>query len=283
MDCERLRASLYAFLDGELDVKDTIEIEQHITACPMCDALVRYEERFRKQVLKMLKREPAPETLIKRIEDGLNACSASPLDRMRRFSWNNARFAIAALATAAVLIVAVTLMPNSAGTKPVEAGLLIEDAVTAHLEYLTQKLEPEFKCSAETTETEKWQELATWFQGRLTFAIEPPDIDFEPIGGRLHHLKGERVAYFVCRCQKSHDRRLSLFAFDAQRVKMPKNEITVFADRSCYCSSTKGLTSVMWEENGVAFLAVGNLERNSMLARLFIGGEENHQPEPAAL
>ncbi len=283
MDCERVRAGLYAFLDGELDVKETIEVEEHIATCPMCDALVRYEERFRKQVLKMIKREPVPESLKKRIEVGLDAYTVSPFRWARLFTSGGARLIAATVAATLAILVLTNFIPDNPVTAKVEARQLVDDAIQAHLDYLNKKLEPEFTCTPDATTAQRWQQINGWFEGRLPFAVDMPAVDFEPLGGRLHFLGGGPAAYFVCTCQSSPEKHLSLFVFDAQKVKMPKNETVVSSNRKCAFSSTRGLISVMWENNGIAFLAVGNISRESMAKRLFASANSVVGTQPEAL
>jgi len=146
MDCERLRASLYAFLDGELDVKDTIEAEQHVTECPMCEALVRYEERFRRTVRGMLVRERAPAALRERIAAGLDASQRSRFKWMSRLPLSSLRMAAVAAVAAVVVLAVISFLPYGNPPPAAEARAIMDDAVSAHLKYVDDRLPIEFRC-----------------------------------------------------------------------------------------------------------------------------------------
>jgi len=267
MDCDRLRASLYAFLDGELDVKDTIEAEQHITECPMCEALIRYEERFRTTVRRMLIREPVPAALRERIAASLDAYQRSRFKWMSRLPLPNLRLAAAAAVAALVVLAAISFFPYGRTPVAAEARAIMDDAVSAHLKYQDGRLPIEHRSRDAT-------ELIGWFRGKVPFAAERPTIDAETLGGRLHYLKGFSAACFFYRCPRSADKQFSVFELDANCVKWPERGLQRFGDREYVSSSTRGLTAIIWVDNGVAYLTVGNTNRERLLARLFISRPE---------
>ncbi len=258
MDCDRLRASLYAYLDGELDVKDTIEVEQHIGLCPMCEALVRYEERFRKTVRTMLVREPAPASLRERIAKSLDEYQESRFSWASWFSAPAFRYGAVAAAATVLVVAAVVFAPYLIPKPPrAQAREILDDAIKTQLKYMKNELPPEYRCRDVA-------ELAGWFLERLEFVVEPPFINAEPVGGRLYQLRGFEVACFFYRCPKNADKQFSIFACDADCIEMPRR-----MDSSRYLShSAKGLSAVMWVNNGVAYITVGNTDREHLLARL---------------
>jgi len=266
MDCEKLKAALYAYLDGELDVKDTIEIEQHIAACPMCEALVRYEERFRKVIRGVLKGEPAPPSLRGRIAAGLDACQRRRCKWMPRLSWVNPRLVAAATAAAVVVIAILSLLPDGGAARPAEARELADDAINAHLKYMNKEL-PMFPCHDIT-------ELVSLFRNELEFALSSPPIDGEPVGGRVYPLKGISAAHLIYRCRSSAEKDMSVFAFDADRIKMPEHEIRTVGNRRYVSCSHRGLTAVTWTENGVAYITVSDMSRDYLMAHLFAPSRE---------
>ena len=46
MDCQETREYLYAFLDGQLGLKESLEIEAHLSSCPGCQKIVEFEKNF---------------------------------------------------------------------------------------------------------------------------------------------------------------------------------------------------------------------------------------------
>lgn len=66
IDCDRMRAQLFAYLDGEAceDARDLIE--DHISNCQHCQAAAGYEEAVRK-LIKRSCCEPCPQELREKI------------------------------------------------------------------------------------------------------------------------------------------------------------------------------------------------------------------------
>ena len=47
MDCEEAKRFLDAYLDGGLDVRRHLELEQHLSVCLFCQSLAQELEEFR--------------------------------------------------------------------------------------------------------------------------------------------------------------------------------------------------------------------------------------------
>lgn len=52
MNCSQVRRYLYAFADGELDVKENCEVLDHLKMCPACTRLVADQQALRSQLRK---------------------------------------------------------------------------------------------------------------------------------------------------------------------------------------------------------------------------------------
>jgi len=59
MSCTEFESRLHPFVDGELDVAETLAAEAHAAECPGCRGRVAGERRFR-QLLRRQPRESAP-------------------------------------------------------------------------------------------------------------------------------------------------------------------------------------------------------------------------------
>mgnify|MGYP001616589659 CR=1 FL=1 len=59
MSCREFESRLHPFVDGELDVAETLAAEAHAAECPDCRSRVAAERRFR-QLLRRQPRESAP-------------------------------------------------------------------------------------------------------------------------------------------------------------------------------------------------------------------------------
>ena len=45
-DCQTLMKLLYPYLDGELDIKESLRVQEHLQECPYCAEVFRQEREF---------------------------------------------------------------------------------------------------------------------------------------------------------------------------------------------------------------------------------------------
>ncbi|MFO7548834.1 MAG: zf-HC2 domain-containing protein [Acidimicrobiia bacterium] len=69
--CDEALASLYLYLDGEIDGLSAERIRRHLDDCPPCGHLFDFEERLQLVVKERL-REEVPPALIERLHLALN-------------------------------------------------------------------------------------------------------------------------------------------------------------------------------------------------------------------
>lgn len=60
MDCRKIRKYLYAFADGQLDVKENCELLDHLKMCPACTRVVDEHQALRKALGRMVGSIPVP-------------------------------------------------------------------------------------------------------------------------------------------------------------------------------------------------------------------------------
>ena len=69
LDCTELERSIDAYLDGEFDARERIEVDTHLAGCARCRALAESQRRVRDAIRARLREAMAP---------------ASPAGRARR-------------------------------------------------------------------------------------------------------------------------------------------------------------------------------------------------------
>jgi len=67
MNCDSVRKYIYAFADGQLDVKGNCDILDHLKMCRVCGALVDEHQALRSKLAKDLERVPVPSRLKQQI------------------------------------------------------------------------------------------------------------------------------------------------------------------------------------------------------------------------
>lgn len=71
MNCNAAERLLHAFADGELDLKDSIAVEEHLGACAVCRRSFAGVEAARAAIERHVAKPPAPDELRRRLEFAL--------------------------------------------------------------------------------------------------------------------------------------------------------------------------------------------------------------------
>jgi anti-sigma factor (TIGR02949 family) len=77
--CEEALRLLAAYLDGELEPEDRVEVERHLDACRTCYSRAEFERRLQSELSTLGRREPDPafgarlQGLIRRFTHGPDA------------------------------------------------------------------------------------------------------------------------------------------------------------------------------------------------------------------
>lgn len=108
MDCDRVRESLHAGVDGELDGDEERTFHEHIGSCPACAARVESVRKLKRLVFAKARRVPVPPGLEGRVRSALALETESPERAMRWTRWAGA-------AAAAILLIAVLVGPELIG------------------------------------------------------------------------------------------------------------------------------------------------------------------------
>ena len=77
MKCNEVQTLHGSYLDSELDAKTSLEIEQHLAACPACARLLAEEEKLEARMMADLNRGPRTAALWAQIEREVAAASSA--------------------------------------------------------------------------------------------------------------------------------------------------------------------------------------------------------------
>ena len=81
MKCDEVQTMQGPYLDSELDAKTTLEIEQHLAACPACARLFAQEQKLEARIMAGLNRGPRSAALWAQIEREVAAASSASRPR----------------------------------------------------------------------------------------------------------------------------------------------------------------------------------------------------------
>jgi mycothiol system anti-sigma-R factor len=206
MDCQKFQEYLYPFLDKEIDENRRVEMEQHMSNCPMCSLEIEKERKFGHVLKTHFIKEKASYALREALVEQLER-------NKKRFSWKNV-FVRQLAPSLALLLIVVTVFFNLRSSRDISFPIFSE-AVENHLEYLRGIYPLEFQ-------TSDIKEALAWFRGKTDFAVTPPHIDLNKVhlvGGRLVHLNDKKSAYFLL---EKDGYKISAFYTDLHDVSQPK-------------------------------------------------------------
>ncbi len=187
MKCEDARRLVHAWLDGELDAAERLEIEGHLGTCAACASRYRGERETQAAIRGQGVRYLAPQGLEWRIRRAVRGARERP-----RFDGPSVAAWIGIAAAAAVLlfgIYAVVLRPRA----PEHA--LAQEIVADHI----RSLMPGHLADVAASDQHA---VKPWFAGRVDFSPPVPNLDaqgFLLAGGRLDYAGGHPVAAVVYR------------------------------------------------------------------------------------
>ena len=204
MACADKALLLHAYVDGELDLVRTLEIEEHLKTCPACAEELSGHRILRASLRSGGLYQRAPQKLKARIlaaavsgsappveSEPASVATMRPVQRRPTFEW---------LAVAAAILIAVALGsrlgPGVGGNS--RPDLIAEEAIASHI----RSLQPGHLTDIQSTDQHA---VKPWFDGKLDFS--PPVTDFSDqgfplIGGRLDYVDHRNVAALVYQRRK---------------------------------------------------------------------------------
>jgi anti-sigma factor RsiW len=261
--CEDARPLVNAYVDRELDVVKSLEIEAHLNGCAACareEASLRALHSMFGNSYSSLYHE-APARLERQVRVALREARRTESRRgfaLRRYSWVGA--AAAAVLFLAIIVKDVLPPGSSAGEATAR------EVVNEHLRSLTGNHLTDVLSSNQHT-------VKPWFDGRLNFT--PPVKDLGPegfplVGGRLDYLDNRPVAALVYR-RRQHI--INLFIAPAEHAGDARPTGQVRA----------GYNIVHWTKSGMTYWAVSSLSAAELakFAQL-VSEESSPAPTPVA-
>ncbi len=242
MNCEAARPLLHAYVDGELDLVKSLELEAHVSSCPACTHEQTSLRALRTAFANSTLYHDAPAQLRRRVRTAVRDARRAEAGRGITFlhlGWAGA-------AAAAVLLISLTVravLPF--GSAP--GDLMAREVVDDHLRSLTQNHLTDVLSTNQHT-------VKPWFDGKLSFA--PPVKDFAAegfplVGGRLDYLDNRPAAAIVYR-RRQHI--INLFISPAPHAN----------DSAPLSQVRAGYNIVEWTRSEMRFWAVSSLNAGEL-------------------
>jgi anti-sigma factor RsiW len=240
MICTETRQLLDAYLDNELDLRSTLEMEDHLARCSACGAEEKSLRALQLSAQANLTRYALPPELEARLRAAvpLSEAEAPPAPAARRPArrWRWAALAPAA-AAAALLVVAGPRLWT-----PRSEASVADAVVAAHVRSLLANHLTDVASSDQHT-------VKPWFQGKLDYSVTVTDWaaeGFPLVGGRLDYVEDTPAASLVYR-RAQHV--VNLFVWPSKQAgNEPVQRI-----------SRRGYNAYFWSKDGMHYWAVSDL------------------------
>ncbi len=263
-DCERY---LEAFLDQELDVKESLDMQAHLRDCPACMELAEAERTCRRFVREQVQEAPLPDAMkLQMIRRAMAPASELVAAIEPRTSWwaglsqwiQPKGFALGLASAAAVLLV--LYGPFVMQSKDDDtANRFLQEASMAYRANQRHPMPLEVSDSDDKA-------VADWFSRKLTYSFKVPCITDDAtklMGGRLCRLLDRQSATFV---YKRNGKDVLLFAFRGDGVSLPTRNRVRVQDQDLYFHDASGRLVAAWQHGGIVYSMVGDLNRDDIVS-----------------
>ena len=236
MSCQQTHELIHGYLDGELDLVKSIQIEKHLSDCHACTQTYKGLRSLQSTLNDSAVRFEPPANLERRLRSAVRVegeSNARP--SIVRWGW---------LAAAASLIAAVIVIGIIAGTfsRQSPEDVLAQEVVSSHVRSLMADHLTDVPSSDRHT-------VKPWFNGKLDFSPTVKDLSqqgFSLYGGRLDYIGNRPVAALVYQ-RRQHS--INLFVW-------PATEAPARGEKA---SERQGYNLIRWSNGGMTYWAVSDL------------------------
>jgi anti-sigma factor RsiW len=247
VNCELTQRYVSGYLDGELDLVRTIEMESHLKGCPTCAQELETLKALRAALQRSALVYPAPPALRERIETSLRASSRAGVQE-RKLKWPSLNIWQLAGAFALLALISITGWRLTARLRAPSGDQQIAAEVFANH---VRSLEANHLMDVASTDQHT---VKPWFDGKLDFSPPVEDLasdGFPLVGGRLDYLEGREAAALVYQRRK-HIINVFVLPDSAETNSTPAIQ------------SRQGYNIMKWSHGGFQFWAVSDVAASDL-------------------
>lgn len=198
MSCELTRRFVPVYMDGELDLVRTIEMETHLKDCPACAQRLEEQKEVRSALRRCSLAYAAPAALRERIQSSLRASSRVGIQE-RKIKWPSLLTWQWAGAVAVLALFSISAWQMIGRLPaPFSDQRIAAEVISSHV----RSLEAHHLMDVVSTDQHT---VKPWFDARLDFSPPVEDLasdGFPLVGGRLDYLEGREVAALIYQRQE---------------------------------------------------------------------------------
>jgi anti-sigma factor RsiW len=242
MNCKQVRSLINGYIDGELDLLNALEIEDHLISCTNCSQEYRSQMALRSAIKDANLYTPAPAGFQKRVRSAVRQVNKVPR------TWHFSQWRWITLTALLVFVVFTTVVIERGWFLSGTADRLAFEVQSAHVRSLMANHLTDIASTDQHT-------VKPWFDGKLDFS--PPVVDlatqgYPLIGGRLDYLDNHAVAALVY-MRKKHT--INVFIWP-----------TAVGQSNPRSSTNNGYNLFQWNQLGMTYWVVSDLNRAELQA-----------------
>jgi len=240
LSCQETDEFIHAYLDGELDLGRSLEVEQHMHDCEICECIYLSQTTLRSSLKNDSLYYAAPGKLKKRVQSALRKEAKSEVTK-RAFGWRWLTIMASLAFMFLIGVVVWRVVPRS--VRPSGDELLAQEIASDHVRSLQMPGHLTDVLSSDQ------HTVKPWFDGKVDFAPPVKDFasqDFRLYGGRLEYLNNRTVATLI------YQRRLhyiNLYIWPAEQAGST-SEVT---------TQRQGYNLIHWTESGMNYWTISDL------------------------
>jgi len=241
MTCSQIKELIYTYIDGELDLLHSLEIERHLEKCQECKIIHKNLELLQSSVSSDSLYFNQPEGFSNQLMEKLRISNG--YGRKWSFFADHIKgLSAAAIIAAITIFIFIPSLSIISGDQP-----LINDLVNSHI----RSLLADHITDVTTSDRHK---VKPWFNGKLNFSPRVEDFTkqgFPLVGGRLDYIDNRTVASLV------YKRRLHFINLYIWPSEHKINTNIKF-------KSDKGYNLLSWNESEMMYWAVSDLNKSEL-------------------
>ncbi len=237
---------LSAYIDGELDAGDALDVAAHLARCEACSTeytlLLNTVESMHQQLPPLR----APNALRERVVAAIHAPDAQPRTRTSRAPRAYRTWAAAA-AIVAMIGIAYGVGARTSSISSTSSGGMADAMLTAHVRSLQQGHLTDVVSTDQHT-------VKPWFTGKLDFSPAVPRLEsegFPLVGGRLDYVGNRAVAALV------YQRRAHVINVLTYPSESP-------APVAAHLETRRGFQIANWSAAGMTYWVVSDLNADEL-------------------
>jgi anti-sigma factor RsiW len=243
MSCSQFQNLIHGYLDGELDLAGSLEVEKHLPLCEGCMHTYQNQQAMRAAIREGSLYHPSPPQLRSRILSAIVAESGSPMriDRSSNVRWW--------IGIAATIVIAAGLAWQLIPRANESAGLnaITQELVSDHIRSLLATHLMDVQSTDQHT-------VKPWFNGKTDFSPTVQNFakdGFVLVGGRLDYADGRSIAALVYQHNKHF---INVFVWPiAEKQKLASQSL-----------STRGYHVIQWSDGGFNYTAISDMAMDDL-------------------